>query len=187
MVNPDFAGYFEAKLASKPRPHRSSSECLPNPLSQHQQNHRQTEKQSNPTHTPRSHSNSNIVMQHEKLVDPQRLAKGDRNYSAKVNYKMPNINYSTAMRSSKRPRQRDEESEHGYFNNKRWIVCTNDQLYLHDLWLYFKKWKAIKYLCATKTSTKTSRITDSASQESPSIVKSTQRNQAKSERQSESS
>jgi hypothetical protein len=30
MVNPEFAAYFDAKLASKPKPHRSASECLPN-------------------------------------------------------------------------------------------------------------------------------------------------------------
>jgi hypothetical protein len=48
-------------------------------------------------------------MQHERLIDAQRI-NGDRNYSGKVvGYKIPNINYNTAMRSSKRPSRREDE------------------------------------------------------------------------------
>jgi hypothetical protein len=37
------------------------------------------------------------------IVEPQRVRQGERNLSAKVGYKVPNINYNTALRSSKRP------------------------------------------------------------------------------------
>ncbi len=43
-----------------------------------------------------------IQAQHERLIDGQRV-KGEKNYSANMGYKIPNINYNTALRSSKRP------------------------------------------------------------------------------------
>jgi len=54
-------------------------------------------------------SNASIIMHHERIVDPQKVGGKDRNYSGKVNYKMPNINYNTALRNSNRPQQRMEE------------------------------------------------------------------------------
>jgi hypothetical protein len=45
---------------------------------------------------------------------------GDRNYSGKmVNYKVPNINYNTAMRSSKRPPHNKHEDDNGYYRERR--------------------------------------------------------------------
>lgn len=118
MFNPEFKSYFDAKLANKSKPHRSASEYLPNRSSNQYQ--RPSEKQVHPSQTVRSMSGSSIVMQHERLVDPQRLgANGDRNYSGKVSYKMPNINYNTALRSSKRPNHRDDDDHNFYQRNNR--------------------------------------------------------------------
>jgi hypothetical protein len=55
------------------------------------------------------------MIHHERIVDPQKVGGKDRNYSGKINYKMPNINYNTALRNSNRPQQRMEE-EGQYFN-----------------------------------------------------------------------
>lgn len=122
MFNPEFKTYFDAKLANnKSKHHRSASEYLPN---QNNSQYRQRqEKHVHPSQTPRSMSTSSIIMQHERIVEPQRVggANGDRNYSGKVSYKMPNINYNTALRSSKRPGQR-EEDDHSFYprhNNNR--------------------------------------------------------------------
>jgi hypothetical protein len=72
MFNPEFKAYFDGKLANKSKPHRSSSEYLPNNNSTAQYQQRQ-ERQSHPSMPPRSMSGSSVIMQHERLVDPQRL------------------------------------------------------------------------------------------------------------------
>lgn len=117
MFNPEFKAYFDGKLANKSKPHRSSSEYLPN--NNNSQYLLKQDKPNQPSMTPRSMSTSNVIMQHERLVDPQRVGQnGDRNYSGKVSYKMPNINYNTALRSSKRPSQ-SEDDNHNFYPRHR--------------------------------------------------------------------
>jgi len=119
MFNPEFKAYFDGKLTNKSKPHRSSSEYLPN--NNNSQYLPKQDKPNQPSMAPRSMSTSNVIMQHERLVDPQRVGQnGDRNYSGKVSYKMPNINYNTALRSSKRPSQREDDDHNFYPRNNRW-------------------------------------------------------------------
>ena len=42
----------------------------------------------------------------------------NKNYSAKLNYRVPNLNYNTALRSSKRARRDFEENEIFYYRRK---------------------------------------------------------------------
>jgi hypothetical protein len=89
---------------------------------QNQNRYQAANNSSLPPNTPRSLSTSNIQMHHEQLVDPHRVnvLGGDRNYSGKmVNYKVPNINYNTAMRSSKRPPHNKHEDDNGYYRERR--------------------------------------------------------------------
>lgn len=118
VYNPQLKDYFDNKLVNNKSKHRSSSEYIPNHPSNN--NQPRNDKQSQQSLGPRSMSTSSVIMQHERLVDPQRLgANADRNYSGKVNYKMPNINYNTALRSSKRPTQRDEDDHNFYPRHNR--------------------------------------------------------------------
>lgn len=112
MFNPEFASYFDAKLTGKPKqPYRSVSQHIPNELPpKHSKN-----PEKYVPNTPRSMSNASVMMHHERIVDPQKVGGKDRNYSGKINYKMPNINYNTALRNSNRPQQRMEE-EGQYYN-----------------------------------------------------------------------
>lgn len=55
------------------------------------------------------------------MIEGQRVGKhvgADHGYSAKVNYKIPNINYNTALRSSSRPKMAEDKGFYG----KRWLV-----------------------------------------------------------------
>jgi len=65
----------------------------------------------------RSLSSPSIQACHDKIVDPHPVNQGGRkDFSAKVGYKVPNINYNTALRSSRRPSRRDlEEEEQNYY------------------------------------------------------------------------
>jgi hypothetical protein len=118
MFNPEFKAYFDGKLTNKSKPHRSSSEYLPN--NNNSQYLPKQDKPNQPSMAPRSMSTSNVIMQHERLVDPQRVGQnGDRNYSGKVSYKMPNINYNTALRISKMPSQREDYYHNYYPRNNR--------------------------------------------------------------------
>ena len=66
----------------------------------------------------RSKSSSGIQACHDKIVNPQPVnLGGKKEYSAKVGcYKVPNINYNTALRSSRRPNRRDlEDEEQNYY------------------------------------------------------------------------
>jgi hypothetical protein len=90
---------------STPYKHRSVSENL--------QNYNNKERQDNYDRQSRkSFSNPSIQAHHEHLVDARPVLQGKpRDFSAKVPYKVPNINYNTALRSSRRPNRRDHEEE----------------------------------------------------------------------------
>ena len=105
--------FFELKPT--PHKHKSISENLQN-ASRKMPN--QNDRSSN--QTARSLSSPSIQAAHQKIVDPHpvRLAdRGRRDFSGKVGYKVPNINYNTALRSSKRPNKRDlEDEDDNYYN-----------------------------------------------------------------------
>jgi hypothetical protein len=62
-------------------------------------------------HASKDSGNSNVKAHHERFVDAKRVNQGDKNYSAQVSYKVPNINYNTALRSSKRRSSPQKEDD----------------------------------------------------------------------------
>ena len=60
----------------------------------------------------KSSSTPSIQAHHEQIVDARPVMQGrSRDFSAKVSYKVPNINFNTALRSSKRPNRRDFDED----------------------------------------------------------------------------
>lgn len=65
----------------------------------------------NSSQTLRSLSSPSVQACHDKIVDPHPVNRG-----VKVGYKVPSINYNTALRSSRRSNRRDlEEEEVSYY------------------------------------------------------------------------
>jgi len=109
--NPRLKEYANNFFKRKATPYKSRS------VSHSIQNHSKAH-QGHPTPSrqdarkPRSLSNQSVEAYHERIVDPQPVRQGEpRRYTANVGYKMPSINYSTALRSSKRPNNRDTQDE----------------------------------------------------------------------------
>ncbi len=105
--NPRLADYVNKFFKRKSTPHRSVSENLQN-HSLYGNQDRPANLSYSPQQPSKRMTTSSIQARHDKIVDPQRVNQGDRNFSAKIGYKVPNINYNTALRSSKRPNRRSE-------------------------------------------------------------------------------
>ena len=97
--------YFARK--STPYKHKSVSENLQNHEKERRYEDRDhSERYSNLT--KRSSSTPNVQACHDKLIDAYPVRQGERRInSGKMPYKVPNINFNTALRSSKRPNRRD--------------------------------------------------------------------------------
>ena len=80
------------------------------------QNRRQDKSDKYSNQPKRSVSSPSVQSDLRKIIDPHPVNRGRgdrRDFSGNTNgaYKMPNINYNTALKSSRRPNQRDLEDE----------------------------------------------------------------------------
>ena len=110
--NPRLKEYINNFFHKKATPkYKSVSENLQN----YGHGERYTERPEHEKYTNqnrKSSSTPSIQAHHEQIVDARPVMQGrSRDYSAKVPYRIPSINYNTALRSSKRPNGRDFDED----------------------------------------------------------------------------